>query len=140
MKRIALALLLVLVFAGVSFGQPINYGGAGTSAWNCEFRILNPTASDDYDACYRPNASTLQGMQGNCLGTTSVSITLKYCDGDGLSNCSTLISDATITCGTSKLFTVGASAIPAGKTLVFYSGTLVGTPTYVRASAWGTSP
>jgi hypothetical protein len=109
--------------------------------FRADYRVYNPTSADDIPITTLIAASTLTSFRGTCVGGTSITLTLQYCDADGVSNCAALVNEDTITCGTAKNFTLNATAIPTGvKTLRVLAGTVTGAVTYVLATAQGTTP
>jgi hypothetical protein len=115
--------------------------GHVSKRWSADYRILLPTTADDYPITILEAASTLTTFRGTCVGGTSITLTLQYCDADGVSNCAALVNEDTITCGTAKNFSLAATAIPTGvKTIRVLAGTVTGTVTYVLATAAGTIP
>ncbi len=104
------------------------------------FRLLNPTASDDYPIQYVSQATTLTSVKAVCVGGTSVSFTLQQCDADSTSNCADRAAEFTVTCGTLATATIATPAIAADKWLKVLTGTVTGAVSYAIISIEGTVP
>ena len=136
MKRYLIGLLLMMLLVGSqAWADTVVYGEG--RRFHLSKTITVPTTSDDYAIGYVPWALTVQGFHGTCVTATSLSFTLQYCDADGVSNCSGISNEMTVTSGTSATGTIASPSVAAGKMLRVNAGTKVGSPSYCTYTVWG---